>query len=51
MQVSQRNTGKRGGQSSRQSKGRGWFGDPEGHAKAGHQSSGNRRRNRGSRRK
>lgn len=34
--------GKKGGQSSRQGK-RGWFGDPEGHARAGRMSSGNRK--------
>jgi hypothetical protein len=38
--------GRKGGQSSNSSS-RGWFGDSEGHAKAGSQSSGNRTGNRG----
>lgn len=39
--------GRKGGQSSHRQSKRGWFGDPEGHAEAGRQSSGNRKINRG----
>lgn len=44
-----KNSGRRtkGGQSSKTSKGKGWHGDPMGHAMAGAQSSGNRTNNRG----
>jgi len=43
----QSNRGRKGGQSS--SRGSGWFGDSEGHAKAESMSSGNRTGNRGRR--
>ena len=42
--INRRSTGKKGGQTSR---GKGWHGDPMGHAMAGAQSSGNRSSNRG----